>query len=139
MSLDKYLENRETAYIVTQLEDINLSRYNSDLQYKALLTRVSTIAATMSESITFLDDNEESVLKAIESALSTLEIKVQVIRNAARFLSKSKLEVRSVSSESDISIIDLSKGSFNGLNYSFSDSGVVLDSGDTKHLKAEIS
>lgn len=133
--MKEYVENRNRVYVREELNASGISRYNSIDQYRALLSRAKSISENISSTIEFLLTNKDDVLNTVDTAISTLENKVQIIRESAKFLSKQNLEVRSISSEADISVVDLSRGSFNNTSYSITDRGVIIDSDSIIHLK----
>ena len=130
-----FLEQREDKYVREVFAPSSINPYTSREQYKAMLKRISSIGENLKDSLDFLDSTSVDVESTIEKAISTLETKLQVIRQSAKFITKMKFETRLISSASDISVIDISKGRFKNINYSVTDRGLVMDSSTTINLK----
>jgi len=124
----EYLDRRAFNYATKTLNIGNLSKFISIDQYRAILKRIKVSSEDIGSSILFLDETSPEALSTANSLVETLEKKLEVIRQAARFLTKLKYETRFISEESDISLVDLTKGTFNNLNYSIVDSGIIMDS-----------
>ncbi len=127
-SLMEYLDRRAFNYVTKNLNVHSLSRFTSIEQYKAILRRIRLVSDDIETAVSFLDETSPEALETATSLIDTLEKKLEVIRQSARFLTKLKYETRFISEESDISLIDLTKGTFNNVSYSVVDSGIVMDS-----------
>ena len=121
-----YLANRGAKFVINTFPDGNISEYNSYETYRAVLNKIRKIGLDIDDTISFLAEEEDDVVNTIESAIATLETKLQVIRDAVQYSSKLKMDMGG--RPSDISVVDLSRGSFTNMNYSNTDRGLVLSS-----------
>lgn len=133
--MNNYLSKRANKYVRETLSASSASRYNSINQYRALLKRVESIGLNIEDSVNFLNESSPEILEALEGAVSALESKLQIIRDSAKFISKTKFETRLISDGSDISVIDISRGEFSNMSYSVTDHGIVMNSKHSIHIK----
>jgi hypothetical protein len=136
--MKEYLSTRARYYVLEELNINSLSKYNSVYQYTALLERITSLSENIDRSLSFMEENTPDVEDSIETAIYTLETKVQIIRDSLQFINKIKMDLNSTGTSSDISIVDLSRCSFSNMNYSVTDRGVVLSSVTTIHLKESV-
>jgi hypothetical protein len=128
ISVMKYLDNRAFNYTTKRLNVSGVNRFVSKEQYSAILRRVRLVSEEISSAMSFLSDASPEALLVAEKLIETLEKKLETLRQSARFLTKLKLETRFMSEESDISIVDITRGTFINMNYSITDRGIVLNS-----------
>lgn len=128
-----YLSQRGDMYATQRFPKGEFNQYNPIDNYSAMMRRISNIGADTLRTIDFLSSNEDPVADTIESAISTLETKLQVMRDSIQYSSKLKMELGDV--PSDISMIDMSKGRFENMSYSHTDRGIVLNSTVAKQAR----
>ncbi len=126
-----YLDQRGDNYVTQRFPSGAFNQYNPVENYSALLRRMSRIGEDIEGTIEFLSENEDSVIDTIELAVSTLEVKLQVMRDAIQNSAKIKMDLSGA--PSDVSMIDLSKGRFENMSYSVSDHGIILNSKTVKY------
>jgi hypothetical protein len=124
--MKNYLDNRADNYVSQRFPEGSFNHYNPVENYAALLSRIELIGADIQRVVEFLSAEEEDVTDTIEEAVSTLEIKLQTIRDSVQYLSKLKLELDG--QPSDIAVIDLSNGHFGNMSYSIEDHGLIMNS-----------
>lgn len=128
-----YLNQRGDMYATQRFPKGKFNQYNPMDNYSAMMRRISNIGIDTLRTIDFLSLNEDPVADTIESAISTLETKLQVMRDSIQYSSKLKMELGDV--PSDISMIDMSKGRFENMSYSHTDRGIVLNSTVAKQAR----
>ena len=132
--MKQYLEHRNDMYVREEMNAPSL-RYQSVSHYAAALRRVQSVSSNISSTLSFLEGSSDNILESIETALGTLENRVQSIRDAAQVSAKIKTEIVSISADADISVVDLSSGGFDNCSYSLRDRGIILNAKNTIHLK----
>lgn len=123
MSYKDYLQNRTNYYVVEDFNGRAISRYNHAEQYNALLKRMQSIANNIENTLDFLETSDPEVYSVIMSTLDKLEAKVQSIKRAARAISRSNKDAGRIA---DISVVDLTHGTFDGMSYSVTHNGLIL-------------
>jgi nanoRNase/pAp phosphatase (c-di-AMP/oligoRNAs hydrolase) len=131
--MKKYLEQRGDKYVTQRFPTGSFNKNNPTSNYSAMLRRISKIGTDVAYTVDFLKENEDPIAETIESAISTLEVKLQIMRDSIQHSSKLKMELGDALS--DISMVDMTKGTFQNISYSHTDRGLVLNSTISKQAK----
>lgn len=124
--MKNYLDNRGGMYVSESFPEGDFGEYNTFQICTAVLNKIKRVGDAVGRTVGFLSEEEESVIGTADRAIEMLETKLQVMQDAIEYSSRLKLDMGGKSA--DISVVDLSKGMFVGMNYSVTDSGVILNS-----------
>ena len=120
-----FLEKRAGYISGDFLKEIPVDRFNSSEFILSYLEDIDSFAIAMNEYLEFLSSETPGIEEKILSSLDTLEGKIAYINDTVAYL----LRIRNVfTSMSNHSLVNITKGEFKNLDYSYSDKGLILSS-----------
>ena len=123
--MKEFLEQKEDYNIITDITfGTNFSLKNIKAQIEGILFKTDTLGADFKRSIEFLEDQLEKILVANKS-LEIIESRFQNIKASMDFILKSRYEI--AENTKGVSVIDLTKGNFDGLNYNIGLKGLTFE------------
>lgn len=129
MDIKSFIENREQYKVLKKFPKTfyYISEYPNLSVYQQLLFMSQEIASLHRRQAEFLTSHQQIVKSSVFDSIEQLEKKLSVIRQQVSFMSRKVLEPDTRYGQSQISMIDIQRGDFNGMVYSETDNGIIFE------------
>ncbi|RLA68534.1 MAG: hypothetical protein DRQ78_00160 [Epsilonproteobacteria bacterium] len=124
--MKEFLEERG-SYLLGRKINLASDNYHSKDRIVAIFDMLKTRSVSIEESVDFLIDSIESIEQASENVVKTLNDKISHLTTSIIHIGKLKLSYPSTATEGNIKLVDLTDGTYDGIAYSSTDSGLIMD------------
>ena len=133
MTIETYLKDRGNS-VLSNIKEKDIGLFNSDSELLSILSKLNKSAEDSSDSINFLSEHIDDIEEAIDNVLNAVLLKISFMRSSVSNMNRSFYTPATNSVNSDISILDLTKGKYDNMSFSITDSGLIIDTSNVLEL-----
>lgn len=122
--MKEFLEQRQDHYLINKIDfAAKINTKNIKEQLKGVLFKSANLNTSFDSSLDFLEEHLENVKEATAS-LDILEARIEAVKTSIDFILKTRFEI--AEDTKGTSVVDLSKGTFNGLMFNTEQKGITF-------------
>ncbi|RLA68371.1 MAG: hypothetical protein DRQ78_00840 [Epsilonproteobacteria bacterium] len=128
--MKEFLDKRN-SFIINNRVGYTADIYNDHDKVIAIFNSLKEISTNIEDHVDFLIENIDEIEVDVKNLMDIMKNRISYLTSAIVHIGKLKMSYPAIAKEGDIKLVDLTKGSYDNISYSHTDSGLIMNATTT--------